>query len=271
MLLLYILFIHSCNCLDVSCTYIHVVFTSYVHLCESYTSTESLVAVHIRGGAPDGDRVPLNVSFYIEKVDLLAKELAALGKPVKGVFLCSDSPDENIKSSEYMSSTFPRSWKYFVIPHTSLGPGEAEYNLRNPNNLNKPSNRILMTEFLADLELLTSADAFIGSASNIYFMVSALRAAKQTGLRNHTCQLAGLLAGKAACLKVAATKTGYTNIISYHEYLNSKQNLASMNMPCDYLPLITTFQCENSPDTKKLWAAVSGGYCADSGSSFAHN
>ncbi len=224
--------------------------------------------MHIRGGAPDGDRTPLNVSHYIDKVDLLAKELEASGKPVKGVYLCSDTPEENVKSSEYMSKTFPRSWKYFVVPHTTLGPGEAEYNLRNPMK-NQVSRRALMAEFLADVEILSQADAFIGSASNIYFMVSAIRAAKQSGLRRHTCQLAGALTGKMQCLREAATKSGYSNVAKYHEYLNSQQFISSMNVPCANLPFSITFQCENSPETKKLWGLVSGGFDAETGSSFA--
>lgn len=153
---------------------------------------ESIIAVHIRGGTPDGGRVPLNVSLYLEQVDIIALEIERSGKQVVGVFLCSDQQEENIKSTEYMTEVYPRKWKYFVIPHVNMGPGEAEHNLNNPNVKNKPSKRSLMIDFLVDIDILSSADAFIGSSSNIFFMVSAIRAAKQSGQRNHTCVLQGI-------------------------------------------------------------------------------
>ena len=108
------------------------------------------------------------------------------------VFLCSDQQEDNIKSIEYMTETFPRKWKYYVIPHFNMGPGEAERNLNNPNIRNKPTKRSLMIDFLIDIEILSSLDAFIGSSSNIFFMVSAIRAAKQIGQRSHTCILQGI-------------------------------------------------------------------------------
>lgn len=149
----------------------------------------SILAVHIRGGLPDGGRVPLNISDYIPHIDDMAAFFARQGKPVAAVYFCSDIIEDNARSSQYMSTMFPRAWKPVVIPRIGLGSGEAELNLKNPNIANKPSKRRLMVDFLIDLEILTNADGFIGSGSNIYFMASAMRAANQAGPRNATCLL----------------------------------------------------------------------------------
>lgn len=154
--------------------------------------TSSVLAVHIRGGHPDAGRIPLNLSAYIPSVDLMVEHFASLGKPVVAVYFCSDLIEENARSSEYVQAMYPRPWKAVVLPHVSLGSGEAELNLKllhQAGNRNMPSKHQLMVDFLMDLEILTNADGFLGSGSNIYFLASAMRAANQAGPRNQTCMM----------------------------------------------------------------------------------
>ena len=90
-----------------------------------------------------------------------------------------------------MAKTFPRPWSYVVLTHQSLGPGEAEINLRAgkyPTDT-VPSKFKLMTEYMADIEILAAADVFIGSYSNVYITVAALRTARGMSPKGQTCYL----------------------------------------------------------------------------------
>ena len=69
------------------------------------------IGVHVRGGDPDANRKVANLTYYIQAIDFKAAELARKGRPVGLVYLCSDSPDENIISSESMQERFPRPFR----------------------------------------------------------------------------------------------------------------------------------------------------------------
>jgi hypothetical protein len=68
------------------------------------------------GGDPQDGRRTLALSDYIVAIDALAAELAAQGRPVAGVFLSSDTPEDNFKSVAFMTGAHPRPWKYLAIP-----------------------------------------------------------------------------------------------------------------------------------------------------------
>ena len=53
-------------------------------------------------------------------VDAKAAELAALGRPVMGVFFCSDTPETTFISAANLTATFPRPWKYLTVPPHEL-------------------------------------------------------------------------------------------------------------------------------------------------------
>jgi hypothetical protein len=142
--------------------------------------------VHIRGGSPDYGRKPLDVKWYIEAIDRKEKEVAALGYTIDHVYLCSDVQEQNIKSTAFMTETFPRNYTYAVLPHITFGPGEAEHTLRqglhrrysfNDSTVKLPDAKDVYTEFVADIEIMTKADIFIGTHSNLYALAGALRMA----------------------------------------------------------------------------------------------
>jgi hypothetical protein len=140
-------------------------------------SNGSLIAVHIRGGKPDAGRHPANLSYYIDAIDIKAAELAAVNRPVRLVYIGSDSQDENIQSSEFMNSHYPRPFKFSVLPHIQLGHGEVEHLLKGASD---PPNRTeLYIEWLADILCYSLADTFIGSSSGLYFVTTGLRAVLQ--------------------------------------------------------------------------------------------
>ncbi len=144
------------------------------------SKNSTTIAVHIRGGDPDQGRVVLAVDTYMKYVDEIAVKAAAQGKPVGIVYLCSHTQEENIISAEHMHAKYNRTYKFVVLPHASTGPGESEHALRNASLVNKPHNSILTTEFYADVEILAASDYFIGSHSNVYNLVVALRIARGT-------------------------------------------------------------------------------------------
>ena len=72
------------------------------------------------------------------------------------------------------------------MEHIVLSSGEVEHAL---NKTNPMIRRQMAVEFYADLWLYSISDSYIGAASNIYYVASAVRAALQTGHREHTCQL----------------------------------------------------------------------------------
>lgn len=157
------------------------------------TISSSIIGVHVRGGKPDNKRKAANISHYLNAIDIVANQLAALGRPVDSVFLCSDLPEETFISTAHMQKQYPRPWKYIEVPHISLGGGEAELNLgrrQNPEAGLQPNKRDLAMEYLADIEILAGCDAFIGSHSNIYPVVTALKIGRgldTSKFANHSC------------------------------------------------------------------------------------
>ena len=73
------------------------------------------IGVHVRGGNPDSNRKVANISYYIDAIDKKAAELEEQGRPVGLVYLCSDSPDENILSSDSMQQRFPRPFRFVCV------------------------------------------------------------------------------------------------------------------------------------------------------------
>ncbi len=117
-------------------------------------------AVHIRGGLPDGARTTLDESIYMKYVDQIAAQAKLQNKPVKVVYLCSNTQELNIVSTEHMTKKYPRPFRYAVLPHISTGPGESELALKKVNSTY--DNRGLGIEFYADIEIFVKADYFIG-------------------------------------------------------------------------------------------------------------
>ena len=76
-----------------------------------------------------------------------------------------------------------------LLPHTSLGSGDAEVHMRNKSNPLRLETFRLVSEYYADIHFLAKADAFLGSESNLYPIVAALRVIRPPFQRNRTCYL----------------------------------------------------------------------------------
>ena len=156
----------------------------------------SLIGVHIRRGTPDSGRHVANTSYYIAAVDSIADQLVRLGRPpVTGVYICSDLQQE---LEVDINIIFPRPWIFFFRPHFFFPPDifgnktkEIQHVVESGRIERRGfSKRTMAVEYFVDLEILAQADAFVGSSSNVYTVVTGLRVARGYDLfKNHSCFL----------------------------------------------------------------------------------
>lgn len=144
----------------------------------------SVIGVHVRdGNTYDFGRRVLNLTTYLQFIDKKAEELAAQGKPVVTVFLCSHLQEHNIKSSEYMNKEFPRPYEFIVLPHVVLPhlPFKVELDdaLANKTFRSIAPLRQMFVEYLSDVEILAQSDFYLGVTSNVYTLVAGKRIVRQ--------------------------------------------------------------------------------------------
>jgi hypothetical protein len=136
------------------------------------------VGVHLRAGAPDGGRQALTLDDVMKQLDATVERVRLRGDIVSKVFICSDTQDTNIRSSEYMASAYPRNFTYVVLPHLNYSTGtEAEFAMRDDIKNHVNIKFQVFAEFMTDVLLLVHSDVFLGSHSNVYVTVAALRMA----------------------------------------------------------------------------------------------
>jgi hypothetical protein len=110
----------------------------------------------------------------MREVDRAAAKLAALQQPVRLVFLCGHDSHTTFKSAAYMSKHYPRDFQYSVLQYTKLPyAGEADNAVRKNNS----SAHLVSLEFIADIEIMAAASAYIGSYSNVFTLVQSRRIA----------------------------------------------------------------------------------------------
>jgi len=166
------------------------IYYHYFNRNVNYNS--STMAIHIRTGHGeelDNQRKyepPLEV--YIEAMDIFAKSLELSGKPLSAVYLCSTNPKTSYISTEYMSLYHPRPFRYYSLPHISIGKGDPFFahqrnmfdvmnGKRRRKNLNY-TNYDIHVEFYTDMQIFMNVDVFIGSTSTIYDIISLIRQSK---------------------------------------------------------------------------------------------
>jgi len=101
----------------------------------------------------------------------------------------------NIRSAEFMSREYPRTFKYSVIDHRQVSSIssqlEAEDAFRKNLTTHDPetmNSRDIFIEYVADIEAMVSADILIGSTSNVYMIAAALRMSRYPERPlEHTC------------------------------------------------------------------------------------
>ena len=154
------------------------------------------VGVHIRVGSPDNNRKNSRIKDALDYINQeIIPEVEAMGKFVKSVYLCSHDQDlAGIVNEQHMLVTFPpkHNYTYRVLAHTTfshsrLKNAEAEVALRlsKQHNISRPPAKDIYVEFLADVEILTRCDIFIGAHSNVYALVASLRMARYPARRLH--------------------------------------------------------------------------------------
>eukprot|EP00667_Euglena_gracilis_P012703 EG_transcript_13060 len=153
------------------------------------TPTSLSAGIHVRAGRPDLGRRALDVAEYLAAVDGKSRaSVEAGGPPVAHVYLCSNAPETNLAAVDHLYGRFPHNYTYEVLPHASFGNLEAEHILRGSTTRARwyrwlttvqgkrlPAARDVFLEYITDVEALTRSDIFIGSHSNMYALVAALR------------------------------------------------------------------------------------------------
>ena len=148
----------------------------------------------------------INLDDYIRAVDSKAAELADKGKPVSIVYLCSDHQEEILKSEDYLRDHYPgRSYEFRLLPHTHVVPATGSSSSSKIKDViqvqlekrqthgHEPDNHYLVTEYLADFEILSRADVFISTYAAWYMIVASLRIARYYEnadfIKHNTCFL----------------------------------------------------------------------------------
>ena len=161
----------------------------------------SSISVQMRTGSGetlDGGRsyVP-SLQRYMELIDFYADELAASGRPVGTVYLSSNAPHSTYKSTEFMTTSFPRNFTYAAFPHTNFGKYDVFNVLRDSSRKNasfrdnlEASSTIydLTVEYFSDINIYAQTDIYIGGTSSVSDLVFLLRSVRLKDYNpNNTC------------------------------------------------------------------------------------
>lgn len=168
---------------------------------ENYNPNKKKLTIgyHYRIGHADGARKPVDVDYHVLVIDSIVNNITNSGSKVEKVYLsgCCTENDHTIISQEKMTEKYNRDYKFSILPQTLLGNGEVEFALTNAlrsKSSSRPPTYKLYTEFMADIEAFTRVDIFIGTRSNVYGVVAALRMSRYPDRpKNHTCFLDILL------------------------------------------------------------------------------
>lgn len=147
------------------------------------------MGIQIRSGPKmDNGRIPFNsTDDILSIIDSQVKEIKLkYDQNVGMVFLCGDVPELTYQSAEYMNTHYKRPFTFRTTPRISFGIEEVELSLRAGQNPNHASRLDMFTDFVTDIEILSSVDYLYGSHSNVYMIALALRWAKDKG-PNKSC------------------------------------------------------------------------------------
>lgn len=130
------------------------------------------IAVHVRGCSPDRGRKPAPVAVYMQAVDKAAFALEAMGNPVRRVSFCGDCLSETFVSVNHLSTQYPRPFEYSVLEYTPVIKGmEVQFAVQ----MDGSHTRNVTLEYLADVEIMAHSNVYIGTRSNVFTLVRALR------------------------------------------------------------------------------------------------
>lgn len=160
-----------------------------IHITDPITGLRCLSAsLHIRGGEPDGERKPLNGTEHLRVLEEYNHKLKAQGSVICKVYISGDHledsiffPNDQIRPTpgNYSNGFNVRnsSFEFMALPRFVPFPGEVEPQLEGYKKNKIVTMQYLYQEYMEDLRLHAHADIFIGSTSNLMFVVGALRQA----------------------------------------------------------------------------------------------
>ena len=158
-------------------------------------------SIHVRGGTPDFSRKPMDGTDHYRALQHYNLKLNAKNTTICKVYVSGDHLEDtiffpkNLKIGEVgnFSAAFTvqnGSFVFMSLPRYIAAPGELEYQVVNIRNSHNITMSYLYSEYIEDLLLHAEADVFIGSHSNIFAIVGALRHAYHPNFKSdQTCYL----------------------------------------------------------------------------------
>lgn len=143
-------------------------------------------------------RKTLPISRYMAVIDRIQEELQVQGKSLGVVYLCSHIPSMSYISIEHMTATYPRPFRYSILPRIDtgfiyesilvfyqlimlvIGIGSEETEIKIFREISKgnrtaiPPLREIYIEYLTDLYVAMEADIYIGAYSNVYALSGSM-------------------------------------------------------------------------------------------------
>lgn len=157
-------------------------------------------AIHVRGGTPDFERIPVNGTQHFAQLKKYNIELKKYNATICQVYVGSDHIESTIfypikqfgkTPVGNLSRAFETKMGSMIfksLPRFAPGPIDIEWQLHDLRKL--VPTEILFQEFVEDLWIYSHVDIFLGSYSNIFGYVSGLRQAYFPMLSNNaTCYM----------------------------------------------------------------------------------
>eukprot|EP00981_Chlorochromonas_danica_P010760 scaffold3396_cov268-Ochromonas_danica.AAC.4 len=152
----------------------------------SSTSSSSVkclsAGIHVRGGAPDGRRVPFDGMAHLATLHEMDGWLSKEGKAICAVFVAGDHLESSVFASRFgewdnkpVKDRGPLSLEedgmtLYFIPRYHTGVAELELGLDHVKNA-EFTTKDLYVEYVTDLHILSSLDVYVGSRSNVFALV----------------------------------------------------------------------------------------------------
>ena len=158
-------------------------------------------SLHVRGGTPDFSRRPFDGKDHIHILNQYNKKFKALNSTICKVYVSGDHLEDTIfypqelknQTGGNFSAPFTvrnGSFVFMSLPRYIAAPGELEHQVKFIKFQSNITMVSLYSEYVEDLLLHAQSDLFVGSHSNMYAAVSALRKAYHPSAKNDmTCFL----------------------------------------------------------------------------------
>jgi len=119
------------------------------------------------------------MSQYVVAAEEEIARLEGLGRQIDFVYVSGDNINARFDYAAYNRDN-RKKYKYVTPQFIDTGPGEVEYAMRKDNSLKET----LMAEYMLDLAMYTTADAFVGVHSNVWALVYSSRLTKSGSQRS---------------------------------------------------------------------------------------